>query len=342
MEFSILFNSKLINYLFIFNLAIFFFAIYALTKAKINHTFFLKISDHSYHNNKIFNNTGLILVLLFLFNNILLYNYSEEFSQLFINYSSRYYLLLISVFFLLLISVLDEFKQINPTIRLIFHITICYLSLPIFKFPILEFLPQKLELLIIVYFFVLIINTNNFIDGSDGVVGVCSFVLYLGIIIFSYLENQIYPATLISVIMLSLILPFLIFNWPKAKVFLGDTGSIPIGFINGYLIIFFAQIDYMFFGIILFLYPLVDINLTLIRKTLNGIPPWARLFDYFFLAPTIIGGMSHFYVLKKIIIISLINLVFAILYYLYFKNIFFLLAFIPNFYLIYLFNKFRK
>ena len=142
--------------------------------------------------------------------------------------------------------------------------------------------------------------------------------------------------------MLSLILPFLLFNWPKAKIFLGDTGSIPIGFINGYLIIFLAQIDYIFFGIILFLYPLVDVNLTLLRKTLNGIAPWARLFDYFFLAPTLIGGMSHLYVLKRIIFISLINLILAFFYYIYNNNIFFLIAFIPNIYLIFLFNKFRK
>ena len=72
----------------------------------------------------------------------------------------------------------------------------------------------------------------------------------------------------------------------------------PIGFINGYLIIFLAQIDYIFFGIILFLYPLVDVNLTLLRKTLNGIPPWARLFDYFFSTNTYRGHES-FICIKK-------------------------------------------
>lgn len=342
MDFSSIFNSKLINYLFIFNLSIVFLTIFLLVRTKINHPFFLKVSDHSYHVNKVFNNAGLLLIIIFLFNSILIYYYSEEFSELFTIYSSRYYLFLISIFFLLLISILDEFKQINPTIRLIFQITICYLSLPIFKFPIVEFLPQKLELLLVVYFFILIINTNNFIDGSDGVMSVSSLTIYLGVLMFSYLENQVYPATLISVIMLSLILPFLFFNWPKAKIFLGDTGSIPIGFINGYLIIFLAQIDYIFFGIILFLYPLVDVNLTLLRKTLNGIAPWARLFDYFFLAPTVIGGMSHLYVLKRIILISLINLILAFFYYIFNNNILFLIAIIPNIYLIFFFNKFRK
>jgi Fuc2NAc and GlcNAc transferase len=342
MEFTNLFDSKLTNYLFLSNFAIFFSVIYFLIKKKLRHPFFLKVSDHNYHKNKVFNNAGLILIVLFLFSNILIYYYVEEFFQLFTNYSSRYYLFLIGVFLLLVMSTIDEFKQINPTIRLMLQITICYLSLPIFKFPIFEFLPQKLEFLIIVYFLVLIINSNNFIDGSDGVMSICSIIIYLGVIIFSYFENQIYPATLISIIMISLILPFLFFNWPKAKIFIGDTGSIPIGFINGYLIIFFAQIDYVFFGIILFLYPLVDVNLTLIRKTLNGIPPWARLFDYFFLAPTLIGGMSHFYVLKRIIIVSLVNLISAFFYYFYSNYNFFLIALIPNIYLIYLFNKFRK
>ena len=342
MEFINLFNSRIINYLLFFNLLILFFLIFFFIKIKIKHSFFLKVSEQLYHKNKIFNNSGVFIILLFLFSGLIIYLYEKEFSNIFVNFSSRYYLLFLAVFLLLILSIYDELFKINPTVRLIFQISICYLSLPIFKFPIIEILPNKVELLFIVYFFILIINTNNFIDGSDGVMGACSTILYVGVLILSYLENQIYPITIVSLIMLSLFIPFLFFNWPKAKIFAGDTGSIPVGFINGYIIVFLIQIDYYFLGVIFFLYPLLDVNLTIIRKIINGIPPWARLFDYYFLAPTYIGEEDHFFVLKKIILIGFVNLLSGFLY-IKFPNIFiFLLSLIPNLYLILLFNKFRK
>ncbi len=342
MEFSNLLNSKILSYLFFFNILVCFTFIFFFLKIKIKHSFFSKTSEHSYHKGKIFNNSGVIIVSLFIFSMVVVYLYEKSFDNLFSVFSSRYYLLILSVSLLFLVSIIDDLFKINPTIRLVLQITICYLSLPIFKFPIIDLLPEKLELLFIVYFFVLIINTNNFIDGSDGVMGICSLVLYTGVLIISYLNNEIYPITLISLIMLSLIIPFLFFNWPKAKTFLGDTGSIPVGFINGYIIIFLIQIDYYFLGIILFLYPLVDVNLTLIRKTLSGIPPWARLFDYYFLAPTYIAGKDHSYVLLRIILIGITNLFFGIVYFSTSNLIIALASLVPNFYLIYLFNKFRK
>jgi len=50
----------------------------------------------------------------------------------------------------------------------------------------------------------------------------------------------------------------------------------------------------------IFLYFIMDVTYTLLRKMKNGHYPWARLFDYLFLQPVLQGKKSHWYVLKFI------------------------------------------
>jgi UDP-N-acetylmuramyl pentapeptide phosphotransferase/UDP-N-acetylglucosamine-1-phosphate transferase len=122
---------------------------------------------------------------------------------------------------------------------------------------------------------------------------------------------------------------------------MGDTGSIPFGLINAYLIIFLLQKQLYIFSIILFFYPVLDVTLTMIRKICNKIPPWRRLFDYYFLNPVIHGNKSHAYVFNKLVLISLLNTFCAFIFY-FTKNNYILLLLIFNFLLIYQFSLFKK
>jgi UDP-N-acetylmuramyl pentapeptide phosphotransferase/UDP-N-acetylglucosamine-1-phosphate transferase len=66
---------------------------------------------------------------------------------------------------------------------------------------------------------------------------------------------------------------------------MGDTGSIFIGFLIGYISIQLIIIKRADIVISLLSYTYVDCTLTIIKKTLKKQPPWARLFDYYFLIP---------------------------------------------------------
>jgi UDP-GlcNAc:undecaprenyl-phosphate/decaprenyl-phosphate GlcNAc-1-phosphate transferase len=73
-----------------------------------------------------------------------------------------------------------------------------------------------------------IINAYNLIDGLDGLCGGLSFltILALGIIFYSIAD----PSAALCFIMAAAILGFLIYNWPPAKIFMGDNGSQFMGF----------------------------------------------------------------------------------------------------------------
>ena len=82
---------------------------------------------------------------------------------------------------------------------------------------------------LIIYFWVYTINIINFTDGVDGFLGVNALTFFTSIFLyFEFINNKgfIYYT---SLIMIPLLLAYLCFNKPHAKVFMGDTGSLALG-----------------------------------------------------------------------------------------------------------------
>lgn len=79
-------------------------------------------------------------------------------------------------------------------------------------------------------------NTINFIDGVDGLAGGVSFISLVTIFLLSISAAVMQPATaMVAIILAGNVLGFLIWNFPPAKIFMGDSGSMFIGFILGVL-----------------------------------------------------------------------------------------------------------
>lgn len=79
-----------------------------------------------------------------------------------------------------------------------------------------------------------IMNIINFVDGVDGLAGGVSAVAAITIFMLSSMLFQSSTA-LIAIVLAGAILGFLIWNFPPAKIFMGDTGSMFLGFILGSL-----------------------------------------------------------------------------------------------------------
>ena len=87
--------------------------------------------------------------------------------------------------------------------------------------------------------FIAMTNSVNLTDGLDGLCGGVSFVytLFLGLILYlqsrfssPYLKSAEYDGLILLLVSsLGAIVGFLVFNVPKAKVFMGDTGSLALG-----------------------------------------------------------------------------------------------------------------
>jgi UDP-N-acetylmuramyl pentapeptide phosphotransferase/UDP-N-acetylglucosamine-1-phosphate transferase len=82
----------------------------------------------------------------------------------------------------------------------------------------------------------LVINSFNLIDGVDGLASTLGMIcsLTLGLL---YLKNNDYNGALISLSLSSSLFAFLYYNSSPAKIFLGDTGSLIIGFVCSVLAI---------------------------------------------------------------------------------------------------------
>lgn len=83
-------------------------------------------------------------------------------------------------------------------------------------------------------------NSFNLIDGADGLAGSLSLVT-LTILGFWFYKAGMTSYSLISFTLVGGILAFLVFNWHPAKIFMGDTGSLSLGFALTVLVILFVD-----------------------------------------------------------------------------------------------------
>ena len=332
-----------INFFIIIVLMIFFYIIinyyYLNLSKKID---LLKVSsEHKLHKDKVCNNGGIVFSTFFIFFFSLLY-LSNNLTINWTNEIPRPYILFIVFIIFFLTALYDQFRGLHPVYRLIIQITLIFSALSTISFPLSNFIPAKIEYLLVLYFWVYIINCTNFIDGTDGMMSITNLNLYLNIIIFTYLTGNFTVAYDVSLILTPLTLVFLIFfNFPKAKMFIGDTGSVPMGYINGFLIFTLIAKGEFFFAFAIFSYPFLDVTVTLIKKTINGHLPWARLYDYYFLKPVIQDGKSHLYVLSFTILNTFISLISTFMVYFFNNELFFLITIASSACLVIFFGKKR-
>lgn len=139
------------------------------------------------------------------------------------------YFALLCGILLAIISLIDDLYDIKPSIRLIAQTTVAVVSLfflngiqPVLLFGI-NILPNIILELITIAGIVWFINLYNFLDGIDGYASVEAIMMGLALFLVAG-ENTF-------LVLIASTMGFLIWNWPKAKIFMGDVGSTQLGFI---------------------------------------------------------------------------------------------------------------
>ncbi|MEP6514499.1 MAG: MraY family glycosyltransferase, partial [Parafilimonas sp.] len=87
---------------------------------------------------------------------------------------------------------------------------------------------------------ILLINSFNLLDGVDGLAGSIGLVACLLFGIFFLMNNAI-PYAVIAFSICGSLLAFLVYNFPPAKIFMGDSGSTLLGLVCGVLAIKFVE-----------------------------------------------------------------------------------------------------
>lgn len=124
-------------------------------------------------------------------------------------------------------------------------------------------------------------NLYNFMDGANGLAGGMAAFGFAAYGAAATLAGQPELATLGFVIAASA-LAFLLFNFDPARVFLGDAGSIPLGFLAGALGLWGWQTAAwpLWFPLLVFSPFIVDATVTLLRRALRGEKVWQAHHDH--------------------------------------------------------------
>jgi UDP-N-acetylmuramyl pentapeptide phosphotransferase/UDP-N-acetylglucosamine-1-phosphate transferase len=296
---------KIAFFLLIFFFSAFLFWIYKNLSLKLN--IIDRPDSLNVHKNKTPTGAGIVFLIIY-FIGLFLVNYFVKSDISFFDLQKNFIIFIFSIVLISLISFYDDLKNIHPVIRLAIQFTIIFFCTSLFELNTIS-IPIKLLIFIIIYLWVYIINIINFTDGVDGFLAINSLNFFL-LTFFNYqFLNDYNFLYFTSLIISPLLLAYLIFNKPVAKIFMGDCGSIFLGFVIGFVSIKMTLTNHADIVISLLAYTFLDCTITIIKKMLNKNYPWARLFDYYFLKP-IKNNVNH----KKVFFSNCIyNLTIAII-----------------------------
>ena len=226
------------------------------------------IKPQAFHEKPTYRLGGIAIFIPLLLTYLYFYIYKDIYEFEFISFCSLFFIL----------GLLDDSKiEIRPKFRLM--IMILFLLFLIIKNETyiektgFEFLDSLLEidifsLIFISLCFLFIINGSNLIDGFNGLLSIHSLIIFI-VLFFINLTNESNNLIYILLYTSVIILVFIYFNFPNAKMFLGDSGAYLIGsFIAISVIntsILNPNISPLFFCILLF-YLFFEVFFSFFRK----------------------------------------------------------------------------
>lgn len=119
------------------------------------------------------------------------------------------------------------------------------------------------------------VNAFNFIDGVDGLAAGLGFFATITMLVAALLQSNMYLA-LATVPLAGCLLGFLCFNFHPASIFLGDSGSLLIGFLLGCYGVIWVQKSATLLGmtapLMVIAVPMLDVALSVLRRMIRNKP----------------------------------------------------------------------
>ena len=170
-----------------------------------------------------------------------------------------------------------------------------------------------------IFLVVSIINSFNLIDGIDGLAGFISIVIFSSFSVISYIIDD-KTLFLISIVALGAVIAFLRFNFSKKyKIFMGDTGSLILGFIIALIVLRFFALEessllrmrlplqnWPFLILAILSVPLIDTSRVFLMRIYNGKSPFDADRNHIHHVILDFYKLSHF---KVSLILAILNLI---------------------------------
>ena len=131
---------------------------------------------------------------------------------------------------LFLVGLRDDRRALGPFVKLAFQFLVAIVAAAFADVRIEFFIPSRIvTTLLSAFWIVLIVNAFNFLDNMDGASAGIAAIAGSVLLTAAALNGQIFVSGL-AIAFLGALLGFLLFNFPPASIFMGDAGSLVVGF----------------------------------------------------------------------------------------------------------------
>ena len=211
-------------------------------------------------------------------------------------------------------SWIDDLRKLSPATRIVAHAAAVTASMAWVSSHGMIFqglLPFWYDALAAALLWVWFVNLFNFMDGIDGISGVEATSVSIGIALVAFISPSAglspWPGAALAAVMIG----FLWWNWQPARIFLGDVGSVPLGFLLGWLLVETAAAGLWAPALILPLYYLADATITLGRRLAKREKIWEAHRQHFYQRAVQLGR-SHATVGKAVLCANLALIALAV------------------------------
>lgn len=155
-----------------------------------------------------------------------------------------------------------------------------------------HWLPIWLDRTITVIGWLWFVNLYNFMDGIDGITGVETATLGVGIAVVATVAGTAAGLVPLGLAAAAAGAGFLVWNWHPARMFMGDVGSVPLGLLLGGALIWLAAEGQLAAALILPLYYLADATATFAMRAWRREKVWQPHRKHFY-QRAVQGGRRH-------------------------------------------------
>jgi UDP-N-acetylmuramyl pentapeptide phosphotransferase/UDP-N-acetylglucosamine-1-phosphate transferase len=183
------------------------------------------------------------------------------------------------------VSFVDDLRGLPAALRLAAQAAAVAVGLSWLPADALAFqglLPLWLDRLLLGVAWLWFVNAFNFMDGIDGISAVETAAIAVGVLIVLAHDVFMNTMTPFAAALLGAALGFLWWNRPPARLFLGDVGSVGLGYLLGFLLVVLAVTGQWQAALILPAYYLADATITLGRRALAGEKVWQAHRSHFY------------------------------------------------------------
>ena len=188
------------------------------------------------------------------------------------------------------VSFTDDIRRVSPAIRIVFHlaaagcVVLAGLSIDRIVLPGAELhLGPNVGAAFTVLFVAWVVNLYNFMDGMDGLAGGMTVIGFTTLAVLC-VQRDASMLVAASSVVAAASAGFLLFNFPPAKIFMGDLGSSLLGYLCAVMMLSASNSASvpLWASVVVFSPFIVDASVTLLRRVVAGERPWHAHRSHFY------------------------------------------------------------